>query len=223
MGDTGFLKKLLGVLTGAKRKYSGGGASDEKLIELFLSRRDEEAFEEVVSRYVDKVYGLALRITRNPDAAEEIVQEVFLTLVTKLDTFRGEAKFSSWLYRVTANAGYMHIRAGKKRDGDLSLDDYTSYDGDGTLMGRVQAKDWSSKPDTLLLGREATEIIERAIGELPEPYRIVFHLRDIEGLTNEETSKVLELSVAAVKTRLHRARLFLRDKISDYFHEWGAR
>jgi len=86
-------------------------------------------------------------------------------------------------------------------------------------MGRIKAKDWSDRPEKALLSKEAMEIIEKAVDELPEPYRVVVHLRDIEGLSNEEVSVLLDLSVPALKSRLHRARLFLRDKLSDYFYE----
>ncbi|OGE19955.1 MAG: hypothetical protein A2V51_00510 [Candidatus Dadabacteria bacterium RBG_19FT_COMBO_40_33] len=195
--------------------------TDEKLIELFISSKDERAFEEIVNRYADKIYRLAFKITRDYYSAEEILQEVFLTLINKIDTFRGESKFSSWLYRVTANAAYMHLRAQKKYENDVSLEDYVPYDENGTLMGRIKAKDWSDKPDKALLSEEAMEIIEKAVNELPEPYRVVFHLRDVEGFSNQEVSEVLGLSVPALKSRLHRARLYLRDKLSDYFYEWS--
>lgn len=221
-----FLRKIITAISGARfeeeKALRGSTAtpSDEKLVELFVDGKDETAFEEILNRYVDKIYGLAFRITRDHNGAEEIVQEVFLTLINKLETFRGEAKFSSWLYRVTANAGYMYLRANRKYEGDLSLDDYTPYDERGTLMGRVKVKDWSNTPDEVLLSREAMDIVEKAVEELPEPYRIVFHLKDVDGLTNEEVASALGLSVPAVKSRLHRARLFLRDKLSDYFFEW---
>jgi len=103
----------------------------------------------------------------------------------------------------------------------VSLEDYVPYDENGTLMGRIKAKDWSDKPDKALLSEEAMEIIEKAVNELPEPYRVVFHLRDVEGFSNQEVSEVLGLSVPALKSRLHRARLYLRDKLSDYFYEWS--
>jgi RNA polymerase sigma-70 factor, ECF subfamily len=193
---------------------------DEKLVELFITKNDKSAFEEVVNRYCEKIYRLALRITRNSSDAEEVLQGVLLTLIKKIETFRGESKFSSWLYRVTANASYMHLRAEKKHERDVSLEDYIPYDEHGTLMGRVKVKDWSNRPDKALFSKEAMEIIEKAVNKLPEPYRVVFHLSDIEGLSNEETAEILGLSVPAVKSRLHRARLFLRDKLSDYFYEW---
>ncbi|MGH7801582.1 MAG: RNA polymerase sigma factor [Thermodesulfobacteriota bacterium] len=223
MKETGFLRKMIDTITGQRGKETSPpdlvNTTDEKLIELFTSSNDEKAFEEIVNRYGDKIYGLALRITRNHHSAEEVLQEVFLSLINKIHTFRGESKFSSWLYRVTANASYMYLRAQKKYENDVSLEDYVPYDENGTLMGRIKVKDWSDRPDEALLSKEAMEIIERAINELPEPYRVVFHLRDIEGFSNEEVSVVLGLSVPALKSRLHRARLFLRDKLSDYFYE----
>lgn len=225
MKETGFLRKIIGTITGQRGKQTSPSdlvnTTDEKLIELFTSSNDENAFEEIINRYCDKIYKLAFRITRDHHSAEEVLQEVFLTLLKKIGTFRGESKFSSWLYRVTANAAYMHLRAEKKYESDVSLEDYVPYDENGTLKGRIKVKDWSDRPDKALLSKEAMEIIEKAVDELPEPYRVVVHLRDIEGLSNEEVSVLLGLSVPALKSRLHRARLFLRDKLSDYFYEWS--
>lgn len=220
--ERGFIKKLINTITRAKSTENSeySGISDEELVRIYSEKEDELIYEEILSRHADKVFGLALRITRSPEDAEEVFQEVFLTLTKKISTFRGESKFSSWLYRVTANAAYMRIRTEKKHETNLSLDDYAPYDENGTLMGRIKNKDWSSRPDLVIFNKESAEIIDRAINDLPESNRVVFHLRDIEGLTNEETAQVLELSVSAVKSRLHRARLFLRDNLSDYFHEW---
>ncbi|MFQ5788701.1 MAG: RNA polymerase sigma factor [Thermodesulfobacteriota bacterium] len=194
--------------------------TDEELVRKYVSEKNQVAYEEIFNRYVDKVYGISLRITRNPSYADEVLQEVFLTLIKKANTFRGEAKFSSWVYRVTVNASFMHLRAEKKYGSNVSLDNYVPYDENGTLMGKIKAKDWSSRPDIIIFSKEALEIIEKSVNELPESFRIVFHLRDIEGLSNEEISKILDLTVPAVKSRLHRARLFLRDRLSDYFNEW---
>ncbi len=221
--ETGLLRKLIGAISGVKGTFPDTSTMpDEKLIELFITKNDQSAFEEVVNRYGNKIYGLAFRITHNHHSAEEIIQEVFLTLIKKIGTFRGESKFSSWLYRVTVNTSYMHLRAEKRHghESDVSLEDYVPYDENGSLAGRVKAKDWSNRPDEALLSKEAIEIIEKAVNELPESYRVIFHLSDIEGLSNEETAEILGLSVPAVKSRLHRARLFLRDKLSDYFYEW---
>lgn len=164
---------MIGTITGQRGKETSPpdlvNTTDEKLIELFISSKYERAFEEIVNGYADKIYRLAFKITRDYHSAEEILQEVFLTLINKIDTFRGESKFSSWLYRVTANAAYMHLRAQKKYENDVSLEDYVPYDENGTLMGRIKAKDWSDRPDKVLLSKEAMEIIEKAVNELPEP------------------------------------------------------
>jgi RNA polymerase sigma-70 factor (ECF subfamily) len=217
--ETGFLKKLINIIVTKNDEYMSD-KSDDELVNLYTKTGNENAFDEIVSRYANKIYGFALRITRNSSDAEEVFQEVFLTLTKKLDTFRGESKFSSWLYRITVNASYMYLRSQKKHESNISLENYYPYDEKGTLMGRVMEKDWSSRPDIIIFSNEALKIIDKSINELPESYRTVFHLRDAEGLSNEEVADILEISIPAVKSRLHRARLFLRDRLSDYFHEW---
>jgi len=217
--EIGFFKKLINVIVTKDNEYISD-KSDEELVNLYTKTGNESAFNEIVSRYANKIYGFALRITRNSSDAEEVFQEVFLTLTKKLDTFRGESKFSSWLYRITVNASYMYLRSQKKHESNISLENYYPYDEKGTLMGRVMEKDWSSRPDIIIFSNEALKIIDKSINELPESYRTVFHLRDVEGLSNEEVADILEISIPAVKSRLHRARLFLRDRLSDYFHEW---
>jgi len=217
--EIGFIKKLVNVIATNDNEQIAS-ISDDELIRRYTETGDETSFDEIVNRYSDRIYGFALRITRNSSDAEEVFQEVFLTLTKKLGTFRGESKFSSWLYRVTVNASYMYLRSQKKHGNNISLENYSPYDEKGTLMGRIMYKDWSSRPDIIIFNKEALIIIEKAINELPESYRTVFHLRDIDGLSNEEVADILEVSIPAVKSRLHRARLFLRDKLSDYFHEW---
>lgn len=221
MKKTGVLEKILDTLHKiSNNSGSQEELSDNELIDKFVNNNDDKAFELIVGRYMEKIYNLAYRITRDHYKSEEVLQEVYMTLVKKLHTFRGESKFSSWLYRVTANASYMLLRAERKYEHDLSLEDYVPYDSKGTLMGRIHHKDWSSRPDIVIYIKEALQILEKAIDELPEVYRVVFYLRDIEGLSNEEVSQVLEISVPAAKSRIHRARLYIRDKVSDYFYEW---
>ena len=192
---------------------------DEELVKMYVESKNEEAFGELVNRYSDKVYRLAYRITGDPTNAEEVLQEVLIILVEKLGSFRSESKFSTWLYRVASNASYMFLRNGKKHlNGSLSLDDYKPYNDYGVLEG-VEENDWSSEPDSQLLSLEGSEKIESAINELPEDYRIVFHMKDVEGMTSKEIAKALGLSLPAVKSRVLRARLFLRDRLSEYFRE----
>jgi RNA polymerase sigma factor, sigma-70 family len=136
--------------------------SDEDLVRAFVGDRDEEAFDEIVNRYRDKVYGIALKITRNTSEAEDVMQEVFITLVEKLDTFREESKFSTWLYRVTVNAGYIRMKSEqRKRENEVRIEDYTPYNESGVLEG-IQTKDWSDRPDELLLKQEGVGIIEKS-------------------------------------------------------------
>ena len=221
MKETGLLNKILDKLQNVnKNNHNPDELSDNELIDKFVNNNDDKAFELIVSRYMEKIYNLAYRITRDHYQSEDVLQEVYITLIKKLHTFRGESKFSSWLYRITANASYMLLRAEKKYEHDLSLEDYVPYDSKGTLMGRIHHKDWSSRPDIVIYIKEALEILEKAVDELPEAYRVVFYLRDIDGLSNEEVSQVLEISVPAAKSRIHRARLYIRDKVSDYFYEW---
>ncbi|MDA2918105.1 sigma-70 family RNA polymerase sigma factor [Desulfobacterota bacterium AH_259_B03_O07] len=219
--SSGFIKGIFGLINrGDENKSDSSYLTDGDLVQKFVNENNQAALGEIFNRYVEKVYGIALRITGNPSYAEEVLQEVFLTLIKKAHTFRGEAKLSSWVYRVTVNASFMHLRAEKKYESNVSLDNYVPYDEKGTLMGKIKAKDWSSRPDIIIFSKEALETIEKSVNELPESFRIVYHLRDVEGLSNEEISKILDLSVPAVKSRLHRARLFLRDRLSDYFDEW---
>lgn len=208
-----YLADSLGV---TYKKYS-----DEELVELFVGKQDEDAFYEIWRRHGNYIYGLAYRITRDHHSAEEVLQDVMMQLFQKVNTFSGQAKFSSWLYRVCANASYSYLRSKKKHSQELSLESYAPYDESGTLMGKIKSKGWSDRPDSVLYSKESLQILEKAVDELPEIYRVVFVLRDVEGFSNGEIAEILGITVTAVKTRLHRARLALRDKVSDYFYERG--
>lgn len=221
MKQSGFLDSILKKIQQLRNVSSGeADLSDEKLIAMYVNDNDDSAFEILTGRYMERIYSLAYRINRDHYRSEDVVQEVYMTLIKKLHTFRGDSKFSSWLYRVTSNASFMLLRSERKYEHDLSLDDYVPYDSNGTLMGKIHNKDWSSRPDIAVHIKEALRILEKAVDELPEVDRVVFHLRDVEGLTNEEVAEILEISVPAVKSRIHRSRLYMRDKVSDYFYEW---
>lgn len=215
-----FIKLIKSVL-GAPDSNPLEDYSDEELVAKYVESRDDDLFQEIWARHGSYIYSLAYRITQDHHSAEEIFQEVMMQLIQKIDTYRGQSKFSSWLYRVTANASYTFFRQKRKVDKEISLDNYAPYDENGTLMGKIAHKGWSNRPDDVLFSKEAIDIIEKSINELPEPYRVVLILRDVDGFSNFEVSETLEISVPAVKTRLHRARLVLRDKISDYFQERG--
>ncbi|MCL4243844.1 MAG: sigma-70 family RNA polymerase sigma factor [Candidatus Dadabacteria bacterium] len=194
---------------------------DEHLVALFVGNRDEDAFGELVNRYADRIYRIALRITRDPSEAEDVLQDVFVILTSKAGTFRMESRFSTWLYRVALNSSYMRIRTKKKiTTNESSLDGYAPYDESGFLRD-VADRDFSGRPDSELMSREALDMIRDSINELPEQYKDVFHLRHEEGLSDLEAAEVLGISVSAAKSRIHRARLFLRDRLADYFFETG--
>lgn len=185
--------------------------SDSVLIGRF-KKGSLDAFEELVTRYETKVFNLALRFTRCQEDAEEVLQDVFTTLFRKLEGFQGKAAFSSWLYRIVVNAAFMKLR--KRKTGTMVyLDD---------LPGEKKNEDESlvfMRSDNIALNRELREVLQGAINKLPEQYRAVFVLRDVDALSNEEVAEVLNLSVPAVKSRLHRSRLMLRKRLYRYYEE----
>lgn len=196
-----------------------GEAPDADLVGR-AQRRDFDAFEELVKRYEDKVYRLAFRFVRNETEAKEIVQDTFLSLWRKIDSFKGDAQFSSWLYRVTANAALMRLRS-QRRHAEVSTEElepgFMDRQGSAFAQGPPGGENWSKRPDDELQSDELRRHIQQAVDSLPEIYRTVFLVRDVEGLSTEETAEVLGLSVPTVKTRLHRARMALREQISKYF------
>ena len=180
-----------------------------------------EAFEKIVKLYQKKIYALSFNLTRNAMDAQDVTQEVLLTLFRKINTFQGKSAFSSWVYRITLNASYMKLRS-KKKDQSISLDDLLpTYNGAGFQQEKIQ--DWSENTESLLFTNETKSVIQKATDQLPEKEKVVFLLRDVEGLSTEKVSEILELTIPAVKSRLHRARLFLRKKLSNYFGEFNAR
>lgn len=186
--------------------------SDLALIKKF-NKGSLEAFEELVSRYESKVMNLALRFTRNQEDAEEVVQDVFTTLYRKLQGFEGKSAFSSWLYRIVVNASFMKLRK-RKQQTTVHLEDLVQERGvdKDLLLG-------GTRHDSIPSHRELREVLQGAIDKLPEQYRSVFILRDIDALSNEEVAEILDLSVPAVKSRLHRSRLMLRKKLARYYEE----
>jgi len=180
-----------------------------------LRRRDPTAAERLVNRYGERAYRLACRITRNGHDAEDVVQDAFWTVVQKIDTFRGEAAFGSWLYRIVANAAYQKIRGRQNRRHELSLDEVLPvFDERGHHA--VPVTDWSPRVEDPAMQAELRTALTAAIDELPAAYRAVLVLRDIEGRSNVEIAEALGLSIALVKTRAHRARLFLRKRLDEW-------
>lgn len=179
-----------------------------------LRERDPAAFSYLFETYSDKIYRLAVSLLQNEDEAEGIVQETFLRLFEKLDRFEGKSKLGTWLYRVAYNASMDVLR--KRRPTMPLLDE---PDDNEALPIPVVYVDWCQAPETVLASAEAEQELEQAIAALPERYRAVFILRDIEDLSTAETAEILNVSASAAKVQLHRARLMLREKLSAYFSE----
>lgn len=191
--------------------------SDDTLIERF-TKGCESSFEEIIHRYETKVHNLAMRLTRNSEDAEEVLQDVFVTVYRKIEGFQGKAKFSSWLYRITVNAAFMKLRK-RKQDQSVSLDD---------MLPNFQSKAAAPKNgyggacDHMAFSKEIRGALEGAIGKLPDDYRAVFILRDIDGLSNKEVGQILGLSIPAVKSRLHRSRLMLRKRLRRFYEDYAS-
>lgn len=178
-----------------------------------LRAHDAAALETLMERHSSRVYRVAFGITRSHPEAEEVVQDVFLTLFRKIDTFEGRAALGTWLYRVAANAALIK-RRGKRVEVEVSLEDcLPTFRDDGHREGdrAMLVADWSSTPESELLSGEAREILDQALERLPEHYRALLVLRDVEELSNEEVAEILGESVSSVKSRLHRARMALRE------------
>ncbi len=196
---------------------------DQDLLDR-IRQRDFSAFEELVDRYEGKVYALGLKLTGNPDDAEEVAQEVFLTLYQKLDQFRGESLLSSWIYRITANAAFMKLRDRRKR----STVEYREAAADPAadelpeVIASFPRGDWSQAADERMERGELKARIDQAIAELPDRFKLIFLLKDVQGLSNEEIGEIVNMTVPAVKSRLHRARLFLRERLQRHLEEEGV-
>jgi len=181
-----------------------------------LRRGDPTAAEDLVAAYGDSAWRLAMRITGSAEDAEEGVQDALWSAIRRIDTFRGESAFRSWLYRIVANAAYQHCR--RRRPGcgaDVSLDKLLPVFDDYGLHAKPVA-DWSMSVEDPACQTELRMVLSTAIEELPPNYRAVVLLRDVEGLSQRETAVTLGLSGVNVKTRLHRARLFLRKRLDAY-------
>lgn len=177
---------------------------------------DHAAFETLFHRHASRVYRQAAALLGNEPEAEEVMQEVFLTVYTKAGTFRGAAAFSTWLYRLTANAALTRLRQRKRRR-EISLEDYLpQFQENGHHLVQPVA-DWSDSLDDYLNSREVRQFLREALESLPPMDKAVVVLSDIEGLPNQEIGAVLGLTLPAVKARLHRARLYLRGRLAVHF------
>jgi len=195
--------------------------SDEELVGRARAH-DVAAFEELIGRHEEKIYRLAMRFVRNETDAAEILQETFLSAWRNLPGFEGKAQFASWLYRVAVNAALMLLRS-QKRHPQVAVEDVTPETlGEAARdasPGLGAGTDWSRRPDEQFQSEELRHQIQVAVDQLPESQRSVFLLRDVDGLSTEETAELLAVTIPTVKTRLHRARLTLREAITRYFEK----
>jgi RNA polymerase sigma-70 factor (ECF subfamily) len=182
-----------------------------ELVELAKSG-DRKALAQLVKDNEQTVYNFSFKICRDRDKAEHIMQETFYSMVKSLRQFDGNSKLSTWLYRIVSNHCLMLARKEKNKS-------FVSIDDDDELYEDRYTADWSSIPNLSVENDELKKILDKSIDKLSPEYRIVFLLRDVEGLSTEETAKLTELSVPAVKSRLHRARAFLRKELNQAFNQ----
>ena len=187
---------------------------DDQLVPK-LQARDEAALEALLVQYQARVFGLALRLTGNRQDAEEVLQDVFLAVFQKVDGFRRESKLSSWIYRIATNAALMKLRK-RPRIQEIPLEEELGPAMTEEGMIAEPVVDWSKLPNDELDRKELGQRIAEAMDLLPADYRSVVVLRDVEGLSAQEAREILGLSEAALKSRLHRGRLFLRKQLADY-------
>jgi len=181
-----------------------------------LRAGDPAALAALFEAFADRIYRLALSVLRDPAAAEDIVQETFVSAITHLDRFEGRSSLGTWLYRVAYNASLDRLR--RRREEPLPADEPEDEAGEAIPLPRSLVE-WTVTPEQRLADGEVAAELDRAIGELPESLRVVFLLRDIDELSTHDTAEALGLSEGAVKVRLHRARLALRERLSVYFSE----
>jgi RNA polymerase sigma-70 factor (ECF subfamily) len=192
-------------------------ASEPVLVER-LRQGDASALEALMERYASRVFRVARGIARTDADAEEVVQDVFLALARKIESFEGRAQLSTWIYRVATNAALLK-RRGKRVQLEVSLEEHLpTFKEDGHRDGPRDyvLADWSRTPEAELLDGEARTVLARAIDQLSDTYRAVLILRDVEELSNEETARILGESVGSIKSRLHRARMALREQLTRH-------
>lgn len=184
---------------------------EEPLLRAALAG-DAEAFQALAGAHAAGVYGVALQITKNPTEAEEVLQDTMLSAYEKLATFRGASSFKTWLYRIATNTALMRLRKAKRAPEPLPEEWEKPAD----------PRPWSDDPESSYAREELRGILAQALETLPEIYRTTFWLRDVEGLGNQEVADILGLTLPAVKSRVLRARLHLRDQLAPYFEERAA-
>ena len=190
------------------------GDSDSSLVAA-LRRGEPIAADSLVAGYGDRAFRLATRITGHAEDAEEAVQDAIWPVIRKIDTFRGDAALGSWIYRITVNAALNRRRGSARRHHEISLDDILpSFHGDGRHGEPIV--DWSTELDDPAVQTELRSALTAALEELPDHYRAVIILHDVEGLSMAEVADCLDITVATAKSRAHRARLLLRRRLAEF-------
>jgi len=190
---------------------------DESALVAQAKAGDQNAFAELVNRYERKIYRLAKNITRNDEDAEDVLQDAFLKAYTHLDNFKGDSKFYTWIVRIAVNEALMRLRK-RKTDRTVPLDEPVEL-GEETVQREIAV--WEDNPEQQYSQEEWRRILDEAVESLKPDFRTVFVLRDIEELSTEETAETLGISVPAVKSRLLRARLALRETLTRQFKRKG--
>jgi RNA polymerase sigma-70 factor, ECF subfamily len=193
------------------------GSFDESVVLAKAREGDLTAFSELVDRYERNIFRMAKQITQSDEDAEDVLQEAFLKAFEHLDSFQGQSKFYTWVTRIAVNEALMKLRK-RRSSKTVSLDE--NYDTGEDLVLREIAV-WDGNPEQQYSQEELRAILDKAVQSLPPLFRTVFVLRDIEELSTEETASILDLSIPAVKSRLLRARLQLREKLTRYFKRKG--
>ena len=189
--------------------------SDSQLLDG-IKRRDSAAFEEIVNRYQEKVFRLALHITKHQEDAEDVIQDTFLKVFSKIYTFRNESSFSSWLFRIAANSALMKLRSRNRRlKSELTNSTATGVETAIAICNDYDLNYASSS-------YEIRNVLQKATDSLPADYKIIFILRDMDNLSNQEISEAMNITVASVKSKLHRARLRLRKKLHNFYEDYKS-
>ncbi len=192
----------------------------ERLLIRRLRERDESAFREMVDEYRNRVFSLTLRMLGNREEAEDLAQEVFITVFKSMDSFRGDSKFSTWLYRITANHCKNRIKYLARRQDRSKAEFDETFDRD-SAAGAVAVPRRARRPDEVLQGAQMEVLLQRAIDSLDQDQRLLVVLRDVEELSYEEICAITNLPVGTVKSRIHRARVTLRKKLAKHMTENG--
>jgi RNA polymerase sigma-70 factor (ECF subfamily) len=199
------------------RGEAGGPPPDDRTLVTRAQAGDTTAFDELVRRYADKVHRLTYKVLRHDEDAADALQDAFLSAYRSLSRFKGDSTFSTWLYRIAMNAALMRLR--KRREGMVSLEQPGDREGE---RAPLQIADWARTPAEELVNVELRGALQQAVDALPEDLATVFWLREWVEKSNAEVAEILGISVPAVKSRLHRSRVALRDFLNRYFAERAA-